>query len=416
MVRIPNFALRTVLGLRGEYACRQRGKPKRFGPLSLPLYKGGADASISISADFELNWAWRELHADDRDKRGRSERENVPEILAILASHRIPVTWATVGHLCLKSCSPGSEGKAHHDMPRPPQNKRWDGDWYVHDPTGESVANPLWFAPDLVELILEAKEHHELACHSFSHIDFSPGFASQELVEQELRKCSEVMSDYCVKPRSLVFPFNRMGYQYLPALASSGTIAVRHRDEVFRLSFPERTPFGVYKIYETVQLRNAVRYDYVERVKQLIWAAINEGAAFHLWFHPSDPLRVFRNEFNSVLSFASRMREEGRVWISTMSELASYCEMREATRLDVSQNGELVDVNVTTLLDSQRFDTPELTIDITGQGFRDQVIAYGPAGRFEIMARTTGWKNTQLFEMPFGTQRLILKRTPSFSA
>ena len=324
--------LRSIFSLKGNFAPGATPQKKIFDGIEIAPFWNACGAAVSISADFELNWAFRSLPAEQRDRLGSTERLNVPYILDLLTEFAIPITWATVGHLFLAECANGGK-YAHPNMPRPPLNNRWQGDWYKHDPCTELGRDPLWYAPDLIEQIIGAKVPHEVGSHSFSHIDFSPQTSDRELVRMEMQESLAAIAPFRLRLRSLVYPFNHMGHSYHDLLHQFGIIAVRHRDEKVRLSYPERSAAGVYKIYESMNLRSSNHYDYRDKAELFIDHAIQHRLAYHLWFHPSDPRKVFQKEFREILRTIQQQREAGNVWVATMGDLASYCEARECISL-----------------------------------------------------------------------------------
>ena len=362
-MRIRNIQLlKTIFGLKGNFAKGKIPGKRVFQGAEVSALKNDAKAAVCISADFELNWAWRELSERERDIRGSRERENLPRILRLLEEYSIPITWATVGHLFLRSCERRPGEIAHTGMPRPPVNERWEGDWYVHDPCTDLPRDPLWYAPDLIEQIKKSPSPHEIGSHSFSHIDFLEKRSNATLIRKEIEECSSAMKPFGLKPRSLVFPFNKMGYSYLDVLAGCGIIAVRHRDKAVRLSYPERTDRGVYKIYESMNLRKPRYYDYLDKAKIFIEQAIERNAVYHLWFHPSDPIQLFENEFRRIIEHIACERERGTIWVATMAELASYCEAREKTCLRVQRDEKAVTIFLENSLDREKYGTPEITL------------------------------------------------------
>ena len=40
------------------------------------------------------------------------------------------------------------------------------------DPCTNVINDPAWYASDLVDKIIKADVNHEIACHTFSHLDF----------------------------------------------------------------------------------------------------------------------------------------------------------------------------------------------------------------------------------------------------
>jgi peptidoglycan/xylan/chitin deacetylase (PgdA/CDA1 family) len=324
--------LKAIVTLKGNLKAGIKPQPRVFDGIEVAPFKNNARAAACISADFELSWAFRQHSKEVARDRGRRERENIPYLLQIFERYAFPITWATVGHLFLESCVRPSHGLAHPGMPRPSRNAMWTGDWYMHDPCTDYRHDPLWYAPDLIQSILDSPVRHEIGTHSFSHIDFSPACSDPILVRRELEESAVAMQRFGITPRSLVYPFNRMGHGYHDLLAESSITAVRHRDRRIRLSYPERMPSGVYKFYESMNLRTPEHYDYLDKVRIFIEEAVARCAAFHLWFHPSDPRSLVENELLQVLRYIDSQRKAGLVWLAPMAEVASYCEARHRLR------------------------------------------------------------------------------------
>lgn len=360
---VPNFLLRAIFTANGQLRNIVPADRRVFDQVEILPFKDGARAAASISADFELAWAWRNLSAEGMEARAATERENVPRLIAMLEKHRIPITWATVGHLFLESCTRGRDGRPHSDMPRPGTNFGWEGDWYRHDPCTNVSAAPGWFCPDLIRLIQRSTVAHEIGTHSFSHIDFGPDRSNAEQVRREIDASIDAMRSFGVHPRSLVYCFNHMGHQHLPLLASLGLTSVRHRDRI-RLAYPERTAAGVYKIYESANLRVSNHYDYAAKADLFLREAQRHQAAFHVWFHPSDTWAVFEQVFDRILGLMAAYRDCGGVWVATMHDLVSYCEARATTDLTVSRAADSTRIVLRTTIDSSRFGAPEITIAI----------------------------------------------------
>ena len=183
-------------------------------------FSPGKRAAIVISADLELAWAWRYDRQDPQQpnlaiRMAHQTRDNMPKLLELFDRYEIPVTWAIVGHLFLDGCEL-ENGKAHSGMLRPPyfENEFWryrSGDWYEHDPCSSAEQAPEWYAPDLIRDILSAKVKHEIACHTFSHIDCSDKNCSPELMDAELAECRRLAQEWGIDLKSFVFPGNLTG-------------------------------------------------------------------------------------------------------------------------------------------------------------------------------------------------------------
>jgi peptidoglycan/xylan/chitin deacetylase (PgdA/CDA1 family) len=340
-------------------------------------FAGGAAAAGTISADFEHAWAFRSRSQAEYSELSACSRRNVPLIVRLLAEQDIPITWATVGHLFLDRCQRAHSGLAHPEMPRPPKNLRWEGDWYRHDPCTDRERDPHWYAPDLIALICASKTRHEIGSHSFSHIDFSADTSTSELVRSELEACIQVMAPHGLQLRSLVYPFNNMGHHYLDLIGSLGLTAVRHRDKRIKLSYPESTPHGVYKLCETMNFRRGRYYDYIDKARIFLEAACERNAAFHLWFHPSDPTEFFEREFQGIIRQMAALRREGKLWPATMGQLAAYCEARRRTTLDVRHEGKLTVVHIKCDYDAKRYGQTALTLRLASQSPPKQCQALG---------------------------------------
>ena len=131
-------------------------------------------AVITISADFELAWAWQWSKQKDALKtainKSRATRKNISNILEVAEKYNIPITWATVGHLFLKSCNSHKEMSQLKSF----ENDFWkfnNSDWFINDPYSNYKEEPHWYAPDLINQIIKSPVNHEIGCHTFSHID-----------------------------------------------------------------------------------------------------------------------------------------------------------------------------------------------------------------------------------------------------
>jgi len=368
--KIKETVLESIFRLKRNFAPGLPLARRCFDGVEIAPFRHGAQASVTISADFELSWACRGWRSAEQTRLNAArERCNVSSLVPLLEEYDIPVTWATVGHLFLERCERGADGRAHPQMPRPIMATRramarWIGDWYAHDPCTDYRLDPLWYCPDLIRLILGSRVCHEIASHSFSHISFLAQNSTPDLVEQEIAQCQAAMSPFGLSPRSLVYPYNHMGHHYAPLLARLGLTCVRHRDPVIRLSYPERLACGIYKLYESMNLRRPKYYSYIDKVRIFLDEAIQRHAAYHIWFHPSDPTELFQVEFPAIIQEIAVRRREGQLWVTTMADLAAYCEAREQTELEVRRRANSVTITLRSGYDVKRYGETKLTLRI----------------------------------------------------
>ncbi len=289
---------------------------------------------LCISLDFELAWAWRYVYMQkvDMQKLCRQERENIPKILKKFDELNIPATWAIVGHLFLERCSK-TNGIPHSDMPRPDyfRNDYWEfkkGDWYDQDPCSDFKSAPDWYAPDLIEKILNAKVHHEIACHSFSHIGFNEKYCPNKLAEAEINKCNEVMGKFGIKPVSMVFPGDEAGH--FEILKRYDYKCVRYFPlQKVEISKPIRLKEGLWAILSSSNIIPDDNWDsnyILWRLKKYIQKSIEKKALCHFWFHPSISQERVKEVLFPVLEYCAERREEGNLDIFTMQEIGELMD------------------------------------------------------------------------------------------
>jgi hypothetical protein len=115
-----------------------------------------------------------------------------------------------------------------------------------------------------------------------------------------------------------------------------------------------------------MNLRSSNLYHYRDKAELFLDHAMQHGAAYHLWFHPSDPRTVFQREFCEVLRIIQRQRQPGNVWAATMGDLASYCEARECTSLQARTENGKTTLQIDTSLDTNKYGIPDITLIVPG--------------------------------------------------
>ncbi len=292
----------------------------------------GPRGCVVFSVDFELAWAWRYARKLNKSpiEIGLLERAQVPSIVAKMKEHRIPATWATVGHLFLDRCSRGEGGLAHPNLPRPPyfRSEYWEftaGDWLQHDPCTQVATDPEWYAPDLVEMILKSDPGHEVACHGFSHLGFG-SYCPPDVATAEVDACLEAARRFGIRPTTWVFPGNHQGH--FDILVSKGFRVVRAFPEPdAQISLPVRRKDGLWGVHESsaVDLEGA-GWDFAERLRRLkgiVDKAAETKLAAHFWFHPSLPSDQMSELLFPLFQYCARRREEGAIDILTMDGLVT---------------------------------------------------------------------------------------------
>lgn len=290
------------------------------------------EGGVIISADFELGWAVRySKHAKNPQTYAREERKNIPVILRHLEKFEIPIVWSTVGHLFLKSCKKGD----HDWMKRIPYfNDHWEftkGDWFDCDPYTDWERDFAWYAPDLIEKIMNCKTSQEVACHTFSHIDCSYKNCPPEVIDDELKASIDVASEWGINFKSLTFPGGTAG-NYETLLKHNISICrKRHLD--YEIAYPFRNEQGILISPTGPAISLAYPQWSIEylfsRYKKAIDKAINAGSLVHFWFHPSQEESTFTQLLPGILEYLAKKREEGKLWVGTMGQISEYINLNE---------------------------------------------------------------------------------------
>lgn len=152
----------------------------------------------TVTLTLEIELAWGLAHTPDADPQDRhsvdrrQETETLQRLLAICNDLDLSVSFDVVGHLLLDSCD------GCHDGPHQPG-------WFDADPGTDSVTNPLYYAPDLVERIRRAQTDHELCTHTFSHARCDE--VREEVLNWELDRVAALHAERGLQPvRSFVPP------------------------------------------------------------------------------------------------------------------------------------------------------------------------------------------------------------------
>jgi peptidoglycan/xylan/chitin deacetylase (PgdA/CDA1 family) len=292
----------------------------------LKKFPNGEKGGLILTADFEMSWAHRySKQTNNYLNLGKQERKNVPRIIELLEYYNIPITWATVGHLFLDKCKKGD----HDNMERIPYfDDHWkfiEGDWFDHDPYSDYKKDGEWYAPDLIEKIIHSSVHHEIGCHTFSHIDCSYKNCPPKVLDDELYACSEAAKKYGLTLSSIVFPGGTAG---------NFEILKKHDFNIYRknikikLAYPFFDEHGLLITPSSGSVGDETlgwNKDYLSfRYKKYLEKAIKTNTIVHFWFHPSMNEWSLNESFPELLKIAAEYRNQGDLWIGTMGSIATH--------------------------------------------------------------------------------------------
>jgi hypothetical protein len=184
---------------------------------------------------------------------------------------------------------------------------------------------------DSYETIVKSRIKHEIAIHTFSHLDVSK--CSEEELRREVSQCLDVIRLDRV-PKTFVFPWNRQGN--MRSLREMGFIAFRDRDRL--IGSPKKNEAGLWSI-PPVYYFDQKSMGASGVIKKFADLCVAHGAIFHLWTHPwsivrtNDQRELVKKTLEPVFSHLRDLRDSEKLKISTMGEIASQLDERERQAL-----------------------------------------------------------------------------------
>jgi peptidoglycan/xylan/chitin deacetylase (PgdA/CDA1 family) len=263
-----------------------------------------------ISIDAEFAWGFIDMldtklarkYIDIIKKRSRM---NILRILKISEELNVPITFGFVGRLLLD-----------------------DGQSY----------NSVWHARDVFQQVLSSRVEHEIACHSFSHIDFSR--CSREEAQQDIRMCKRVMKDFGVDPVSFLYPRNRIGYLDILERERFKTFRYKIRHKYAKYSslnlFKQQ-----YNLPSKINKLLAIPANYLFQsssymVSTALWITTLEALkeisvkrkVLHIMLHDYIESNIIILYLKHILTYAKKLENRNLVEIRTMRE--TYEELKDA--------------------------------------------------------------------------------------
>lgn len=294
-----------------------------------------------LSIDAELAWGFHDMDHPPLE-RVECARAGWTTLLELLDHYDLPATWAVVGHLMLDWCD-----GIHAAHPTP-------SGWFEDDPGGCATADDVWRAPDLVRAILDADVDHEIASHSFSHVQMSNPWVTPMIVDAELARHRDVAEAWDLELQTFVFPRNDIGF--LDRLPGHDFIGYRGRqprrwyeDGSIRslgkaIAFagaktpPIVTPtideYGLVNVPASIDLFGfegtpkrvvaSVTGDPIVNVsKRGIDAITRTDGVLHGWLHPNNiATSSDRERLAAIFAYLDTARERGDVTVKTMADVS----------------------------------------------------------------------------------------------
>jgi len=317
----------------------------------------GAPGYFLFSLDTELAWGYYDrFNPADFSPDGRRERQSLRVLLDIFREYRIRATMGVVGHLFYEKCEKCAVCPV----------RSWDG------PTASycriyGSGSRLWYGPDVIGMIRDEGDRHEIAFHGFTHRPFDETKMSREEARIEIEEWLKLADREGIRPVSAIFPRNRVGYLdlfreygftcYRGSELTSDSYALplvgraMKRYHRYLSSFVPGPGFDLHEPqdgglmnlpssqhlfgYPSAVSRwvNALNLDKlsIRSVRKGIQKAAEARRVFHLWAHPND----FRSDKDfgmarRICAAASDEVQKGRLVSITMADLAEIAGQRSA--------------------------------------------------------------------------------------
>ena len=235
---------------------------------------------FNLTIDFELGWsrrrAGREVtNAGKSFERSRRSRSMLPILLKLSDKYRIPVIFAIVGQIGVDE----SNGK------------------------------------DLIEAIKNTTTHHEIASHSFSHVDLSDEETTQKIAEYEITQSAQVLRQYDSQLSTFIFPNNHPAY--LDLVRENGFNVYRTRvNEAIKKDAHglSQFPLGMWLSPQASSPKDLIK---------LIDVGIAKNQLVNFWCHlfEFDSTLQFRSFFEPIFAHIESCRKTGKIDALTVREI-----------------------------------------------------------------------------------------------
>jgi peptidoglycan/xylan/chitin deacetylase (PgdA/CDA1 family) len=281
-------------------------------------------ASFVLSIDLELAWGvWDKLSSTSIQKIIDTERLVCENLLNIFEENEIPVTWAVVAALLDN------------------KNKMMG-----------NLNQKAWYAPDILDNILNSKIKHLITSHSYGHKEFNTS-SKEEIIEDFEKsnfflKLININADVFIFPRNQVFHLDVLSkfkfktyrsvdkswykkvYEYNKSLGKISNLI----DKIIPIKTNSVSPlidkFGLTEIPTSILLisKNGIRaiitnYSMFKKVKEGIDLAIKRNECFHIWFHPSNFYYQTNKQFDllkKIIHYVNLKRDQGLIEIKLLNQ------------------------------------------------------------------------------------------------
>lgn len=269
---------------------------------------------FNLTIDFELAWsrARRNGGCTSRKEsltRSHRARENFPVLISLSEKYNIPITFAVVGHVTLQSCAEHGQSPSFHPS--------WvKGDWYNIDPHTSLATDPDYYGVDLMAKIKNSNVKHEIASHSFSHVDLADSETTPEVAKFEIEESYRLLKK--IDPDLTTYIFAKNKPAFIDIIKKTGFINYRDsQNHVIRRNTNGliEFPLGLWLSPEAHGPRDLLK---------LLEIAVGKKRLINFWLHlyefaSADELRRY---LEPVFLYIANCQNAGTIKALTMRDIA----------------------------------------------------------------------------------------------
>jgi hypothetical protein len=182
---------------------------------------------------------------------------------------------------------------------------------------------------EIIKLLLKSPLKHDIGAHGYYHKAFTT--LSWAEANKELEMTSNGMKKFGIKPKSFVFPKNKVAH--LPLLEKWGYLCFRKNGSLLEDGMYVKKYGNLYDVHPGLYLGKCNNPTFMKKIVNI---SVRHKALFHLWFHLwnlGNSLEAINKRITKVLlpflKYAKEKQKYERLCFETMcslSEKSSLCK------------------------------------------------------------------------------------------
>lgn len=190
------------------------------------------------------------------------------------------------------------------------------------------------------EYLHESPIKHDIGAHGYYHRDFT--ILSRDEARHDLKLISTEMTKARIRPRSFVFPRNRVAH--LDLLQEFGYLCYRGYGDVRSDAMLIEKHGGLYNIHPSLYLGYVTSPVFTKKIIDL---AIKRRLPIHVWFHPwnlgNEEKSVSKRISHLLLPIFQHVKSKQREGLLKFETMLSAAEKMEDSKEHITDDQEIPD-------------------------------------------------------------------------